>query len=120
MSVHAIFPHSPRIKTIQAERRRSPRFRCIREITCQAAVAGKEASAPAILEDLSTTGMRLVVRRHYEAGRILAVAWQHPVDGSKRSLLARVVHARNDGTGNWIVGCAFANALSQEELTALL
>jgi hypothetical protein len=83
-------------------------------------MTGWQENAPAILEDLSTKGLRLVVRRPYEPGRVLAVSWRHPLDGSTPTLLAQVVHAHSDGMGNWIIGCALLNALSEEELTALL
>jgi len=37
-----------------------------------------------------------------------------------RPLTARVVHSTPDPSGRWIIGCAFARALSQEELRAFL
>jgi hypothetical protein len=120
MSPHTMSPRSPGIRAVQTEHRQAPRRRCIRETTCQAVVAGKDESAPAILEDLSTTGLRLVVRRHYEPGRVLALSWRNPPDGPKHTLVAQVVHARNDGMGSWIIGCVLMIALTKEELTALL
>ena len=83
-------------------------------------MAGKDAAAPALLEEVSTSGVRVIVRRCYEPGRVLAVSRRYPADGPKCTLLAHVVHARNQGGGNWIIGCAWLNALTEKDVDALL
>jgi hypothetical protein len=83
-------------------------------------MSGKDDSAPALLEDVSTGGLRLGLRRCYEPGRILAVTWRQPSEGPKRTVLVHVIYARNEGAGNWIVGCGLMNVLSEEEVAALL
>jgi len=40
-------------------------------------------------------------------------------DGPRR-LMVRVVHARQETKGWWIIGCAFARPLSEEELQTVL
>jgi hypothetical protein len=37
-----------------------------------------------------------------------------------RRLLVHVIHATPDTDGHWIIGCAFASALSPEELQSFL
>ena len=120
MSVPTLLPRFQRESILPIERRASPRRPCLREVACQAVRAAKEESVPALLEDVSDGGLGLVVRRCYEPGRVLAVSWQHPPHGPKRTLLAQVVHSRNEGDGNWVVGCALASTLTEEEVTALL
>ena len=119
MSVRTLPPRYHQDSILPIERRASPRRPCLREVSCQAVRTGKEESVPALLEDVSNGGLGLVVRRCYEPGRVLAVSWQHPLHGPKRTLLAQVVHCRNEGGGNWVVGCALASALTEEEVTAL-
>lgn len=83
-------------------------------------MAGKDENVPALLEDFSTGGLRLVLRRCYEPGRILAVTWRQPLNGPRRTVLAQVIYARDEGEGNWVVGCALMNGLSKDDLKALL
>jgi hypothetical protein len=106
--------------TVAIERRQGTRHLCVREISCKAVVVGKEEKAPALLLDISTGGLRLVVRRRYDPDAILAISCGNPSDGSNLTLLAQVVYARNAGRGNLAVGCALINALTEEELTSLL
>jgi hypothetical protein len=74
---------------------------------------------PATVCDLSKTGIGLVVSRRFEAGTLLAVELQSSTDSGGRKLLAHVRHAveRPDG---WLLGCAFTQELTDQELAALL
>jgi hypothetical protein len=120
MSVLPLLARRPKGRAFPVERRISPRRPCLREITCQAVTGGKEESAPALLEDVSSGGLRLVLRRCYEAGCTLAVSWRLHPHKPGRTVLAHVVHASSEGGGNWVVGCALASALTEQELSALL
>jgi len=120
MSVRTLSPRHPRESVFPVERRLSPRRACLREIACRAVMAENDESVPALLVDLCSGGLRLVIRRCYEPGRTLAVSWRDTLHGPKRTLLAHVVHVNNQGGGNWVVGCALNEALTEAELTALL
>lgn len=121
MSVRTLSPRHPKGSAFPLERRTSPRHTCLREIVCQAVTAGKDESVPALLEEVSNSGLRLVLRRCYEPGRTMAVSWRHrPHHEPGRAVLAHVVHARNEGRGNWVVGCALVTPLTEEELSGLL
>jgi hypothetical protein len=120
MSVRTLPLSHPDQKTIAIERRRAIRLSCLREISCHAVMAGKYENAPALMQDLSAGGLRLEMRRCYEPGQVLAVSCRHPSDGSDLTLLAHVVYARDEGSGNWAVGCALINPLTEEELASLL
>jgi hypothetical protein len=120
MSLRTLPPRDPEQKAVAIERRRAIRHACLREISCQAVMAGKDDNAPALLQDLSTGGLRLELRRCYEPGCVLTVSCRHPSDGSNVTLLAHVIYARNEGSGNWAVGCTLINALTEKELASLL
>jgi hypothetical protein len=83
-------------------------------------MAGRDENAPALVENLSASGLKLVLRRCYEPGRVLAVSWRHAHGGTQRTLLAHVIHARNDGGGTWSVGCALISQVPEEEMPDLL
>jgi hypothetical protein len=77
-------------------------------------------SWPARIENLSQGGLKVVIARRFEVGSILKV--EVPVGGEEAysMLLARVVRAIPEPTGGWGLGCAFLQAISEEELEALL
>jgi hypothetical protein len=120
MSVRTLSPRHPRENVFPVERRYSQRRACLREIACRGVMAENEEGVPALLVELSNGGLRLVLRRGYEPGRALAVSWRETLHGVKRTLLAHVVHVNNQGSGNWVVGCALNEALNEDEVTALL
>jgi hypothetical protein len=77
-------------------------------------------SWPARIENLSQGGLKVVIARRFEMGSILKV--EVPVAGeeSYSMLLARVVRATPEPTSGWGLGCAFLQAIPEEELEALL
>jgi hypothetical protein len=83
-------------------------------------MAGGDESVPALLENFSSTGMRLTLRRCYEPGRVLAVSWREAQGDKQHTLLVHVVHARNDGGGTWSMGCAMVGHVTDEEMADLL
>jgi hypothetical protein len=83
-------------------------------------MAGQDESAPALVEDISSAGVRLVLRRCYEPGHVLAVSWRYPHGGTQRTVLVHVIHSQTDGGGTWKVGCTMVSQLSDDELAELL
>jgi hypothetical protein len=120
MSLHALTHHGPPALPVPHERRAAPRQRCILETLCRPVLSAKRERAPALMEDISTGGLRLVMRRFFEPGHVLAVSWHYPLDGPKHTFLAQVVYALSQGEGNWVVGCVLLNPLQPEEIKALL
>jgi hypothetical protein len=118
MSLSTLSPRRTMSRPLPLERRSAPRLRCLRETFCQPIMTGKDESAPGILEDISSGGLRIGLRRCFEPGRILAVSWR-TADGTKNTLFAYVVHATSEGRGNWVVGCALMNPLTPEEVQAM-
>ncbi len=54
-----------------------------------------------------------------EAGTVLAMDLHGRDESILRTLFARVMHVTLQNDGSWLLGCAFANPLSEEDLTAL-
>ena len=70
----------------------------------------------AIVEDVSPGGIGLLVRQRFEPGTLLTLQLSARFDEVTRDLPVRVVHAAQESKSFWIIGCAFASTLSQEEL----
>lgn len=80
--------------------------------------AGK---APPVFEarirDISIFGIGLVVEQSLEMSGLLELELRSPRQEVVRTLLARVVHVEPvTGGGTWIVGCAFVEELSEEDM----
>jgi hypothetical protein len=100
-----------------AERRAWVRFRAGQEVTC----TSDEANTGWLgrLQDISVGGVALALRRRFEPGTVLDLELETKI-GWPRRLSVRVIHARQDRSDRWIIGCAFASSLSKEELEELL
>ena len=120
MSLRELISRQAPQKTNQVERRSSPRHECLREVVCQSVKAGCDDSAPALVENMSNTGLRLVLRRCYEPGRVLAVSWRTAHGITQRTLIVHVIHAHNVGDGTWSMGCVLGVRVSNDEMAQLL
>lgn len=75
---------------------------------------------PQVIRDISRTGMGLVLKQVHEPGTPLAIELHSPNKNIKYTVFTRVVHATAQPDGTWLVGCAFARELSNDELRNLL
>src|SRR5262249_32128353 len=98
------------------ERRQSPRYECHLETSCQAAAALHGENWPARVKDLSRGGAGLLVTRRFEPGTLLGLTLPDGTTGEHYTVLARVIHAHPQECGDWLLGCAFADQLTEEEL----
>jgi hypothetical protein len=79
--------------------------------------ATREAAfLPAEVRDISCDGVSLVLTRPLEPETLLAVELPGRVLRFPRVLLAHVVHATLQITGEWLVGCEFVLGLTRHEL----
>ena len=69
----------------------------------------------ATVRDLSSTGIGLTLCFPFRPGTYLAVDLLGPLGGN-RTLLTRVVHARDLADGTWHVGCEFVKPLSDTQI----
>src|SRR5205823_5684310 len=71
------------------------------------------------VRDLSAGGIGLVLRRPFEPGVTLTIELEGSGEGPPPLLVARVVHLEAGAGGGWVIGCAFANPLSDKDLHVL-
>jgi hypothetical protein len=102
------------------ERRARVRHSCDREGNCLPVLAGQNFQWSARVLNISQGGVALSLRRRFEKGTLLSVEMQRADNLPSDPFLARVVHVTAQPDGNWLIGCAFADELSDQELQALL
>ena len=120
MFEHIVTFETSKSRTVpKTERRAWVRFPTNQAVCCQP-MSGPLADAPegdwsGRALDISAGGIALVLDRQVEPGTVLSV--ELPSKPTKlRFLFARVVHATQEMSGKWILGCSFAWPLSDEEL----
>jgi serine/threonine protein kinase len=75
---------------------------------------------PLVVQDVSATGIGLLLARRCEPGTELSVEVVTGAGRPPRPLPVRVVRVRKDHYGHWLHGCAFLSPLPEPELSALL
>ena len=75
---------------------------------------------PLVVQDVSATGIGLLLARRCEPGTELSVEVVSDSAGARRCLPVRVVRVRKDNFGHWTHGCTFLAPLNRAELTAIL
>ena len=104
------------------ERRASGRF--VIRVGCCAVVdpmlhGGGEEKWPLLIENLSSTGIGILLARRLETGTELAVECATGPNGTMERLPARVVRVTAAGAGQWAHGCEFIHSLADEQLRSL-
>ena len=89
-------------------------------VTSTACIPQQTRPWKAIIQDLSTTGIGLVMLQSFDGGTELAVELFSPDMLLSYTVLTRVAHATQQANGSWLVGCRFVRELSEEELHNLL
>jgi hypothetical protein len=123
MTVQTVPPNAAPVATPpRANCRVSERHPCGLKTSCQpvAARADNDFMWPAIVRDVSVSGIGLVLPRRFERGAGLAIEIPRADGNRPESLLARVVHATSLPRGLWLLGCSFPSPLSEDELQGLL
>jgi hypothetical protein len=90
---------------------------CGLETACQPVSARGEEAWPATIQDISRTGIALVLDRRFERGTLLSVQLEDRARSFGRTMFARVVHVRLHEDRAWLHGCAFAGELEEDELS---
>jgi len=108
-----------------AERRGSVRYPCSTESfstdnSCRPITATKREAWTAIIRDLSTGGMGIIVPRRFEPGTLLTVDLEDAARTSHNSFVVRVMHITQETDNSWLLGCAFTAKLSESELLGLM
>lgn len=95
------------------ERRASERNASGTQALSRPLIANDAIAWGASVRDVSDTGIGLTLCFPFNPGTYLAIDLR--TAGGTRSLLARVVHARDQADGTWHVGCEFVNKLSEND-----
>jgi serine/threonine protein kinase len=118
----------PKLKTAEpnSERRAAVRYPlgvasdCVVETSLHDREADANNQWPATVEDLSSSGLALVLARRVERGTILVVDLEGANGRTVKSLQAKVVRLQARGFGQWLVGCQLLEPLSPEEVQFLV
>jgi hypothetical protein len=116
----AVHSSVPTTKLPAVERRTVPRYRCTLEGYYRPVGDNDWLWWLATVVDISVKGVGLILTRKLEPDTLLSIELQNTGSNFQRTLLARIVHAADQPGKGWRVGCAFAKALTEEELQALL
>jgi PilZ domain len=99
------------------ERRAWVRFPSDQEISCQQPTTANRRTADTAwlgrVRDISVEGISLSINRWFERGTMLIV--ELSAKAEELHHLVRVAHAAPERKGHWIVGCAFASPLSEQQ-----
>ncbi|MFN4260947.1 MAG: PilZ domain-containing protein [Gemmataceae bacterium] len=89
------------------------------EASCHPIASTRDDPWPAQVRDISASNIGLQLKRRFEPGTLLAVELQSMSHSFSRTLVARVIHAKAQGGGDWIIGCILASRLDEDELQSL-
>jgi hypothetical protein len=98
------------------ERRRAERFASDLETACKPVAARGGTAWKCRVVNISRTGIALALNRRFEQGALLSVDLEDASGAVARTMFARVVHVRSQGDDLWMLGCAFAGELNDDEL----
>jgi hypothetical protein len=114
----ALAPDLPGLTTL--DRREALRFAIHRDTAGHLIAAVGETFWPARVIDLSARGVRLLLRRRFEPGKLVLVELANGRRVFSCALVMRVVHVTPQPDGAFLLGAEFSRKLSQRELMALL
>jgi serine/threonine protein kinase len=102
------------------ERRASVRYSSGLEASCQPTSRLKERCWSARIQDISSSGVCLILRRRFEPGTVLTAELHGSTESITKTLLIHVMRVHEQSPRKWSVGCAFDRELNDFELKALL
>jgi len=103
-----------------ADRRAYVRHPCHLGTSCHPVTSGQGQEWVGQAVNISQGGVGLVLNRRFEKGTLLSVEVTGSNGQPGRSMLARVAHVCQQSDGSWMIGCAFANKLSEDDVNAIL
>jgi hypothetical protein len=83
-------------------------------------MGGQNLQWQARVLNVSEGGVALLLRRRFEKGTILRVEIERSDNQPPEPMTARVMHVTPQPDGHWLLGCAFTNKISAEDLQAML
>jgi PilZ domain len=102
------------------ERRAALRLALHGGASCHLVAAVGETYWPARVLDISTTGVRLLLRRRFDLESRVLVELANGSRAFARALVMRVAHVEQQPDGSYLLGGEFARRLSHDEVMALI
>ena len=102
------------------QQRATVRYPSSKQCPCSPLSAEQDVSWTATVRDVSAGGIGLVLSRRFEPGTVLMADFADPGLRPGRRLFVRVVRVQALADGRWLLGCAFARNLGDEEVQDLL
>lgn len=100
------------------DRRCAIRHACGLGISCQPIALVRSAPWPGVIQDVSATGLAVALDYPLPPGTFLAL--QLPLSDGMKAVRARIVSARPQLDGGWVLGCTLTHPLQPEELRSLV
>ena len=108
-------------KATVAERRRAARHRCNLKASCRLFGRAPDETIPAVVQDLSAAGIRLIVGESLPKGAILEITFhRRSSEIASTPHLVRIRRASQQPEGDWLIGCTFVKNRSDEEMSKFL
>jgi hypothetical protein len=101
------------------ERRREARYSC-GGCYCPVSALAEKKSWEAVVLDLSSRGIRLLLDDEVSSGSLLRAQLFSQAWRRWHIKTMRVVHAQPHESGWWLIGCSFAQPLAAEEFTEMI
>jgi hypothetical protein len=114
----ALAEPAPAPRAVLAERRASVRHVCDQEVLSRPLEMPDSISWGAKVHDISRGGLGLLICYPFRPGTFLAIDLRTG-EAPSRTLLVRVVYAKDQADGSWFVGCEFIAPLTDTELDSL-
>ena len=102
------------------EERTDARYLCSVMISWRLLGAKGDKPWPGRVQDISRSGISVVINTQFKFGTILAVKLENGIGRLTRPILVRVVHTRKQADGKWLHGCVFLSRLNDVEFRLLL
>ena len=103
-----------------SDRRAAARHPCGFESSRYLIGSVADSLSPAWVHNISTGGVLMLLARPVEPGALLAVKLLKLSDPAPSMHLVRVLHVREDAGGCYLVGGAFVDEVSEDDLGGLL
>jgi hypothetical protein len=100
--------------------RATVRYRCPPATAGRVQLADDVKFLRAWLQNLSAAGIGLLMSKPLDCGLLVTVQIKSQVSKKTYALSAHVIHATQQSKGEWLIGCAFEEPLTSENLDDLL
>jgi hypothetical protein len=98
------------------DRRAAERHASDALISCHPLALSRKDSLAALVKDVSTRGMNLILKHQFTPGTMLVIDLGDLGGSAPAPVLARVVHVTPRTDGKCVIGCALQKELTEQQL----